>query len=106
MTVFSAMLSALGMTLDDAAALLGCSRDTVASMSNGRRSVTRQDLTRLRLVYTEMSAGRIKGFHSGAVIAAQAMWALRGTDDLPGVVDARSGRRGMKLKRKPSVDAA
>jgi hypothetical protein len=100
MTIFSAMLSALGMTLDDAAALLGCSRDAVASMSNGRRSVTRQDLKRFRMIYAEMSAGRIGGFHAGAEAAAKALWVLRGTDELPGVVDARSNRRGQKLKRK------
>lgn len=99
-TIFASMLSVLGMSLDDAAALLGCSRDQAAGMSSGRCKVTRQDLSRLRLIYTEMSAGRMDGFHSGAEVAAAALWALRGTDDLPGVVYARSSRRGMKLKRK------
>lgn len=99
-TVFASMLAALGMTLDDASALLGCSRDQAAGMSSGRYKVTRQDLTRLRLVYTAMSSGRIGGFHAGAEAAAQALWVLRGTDELPGVVDARPARRGMKLKRK------
>ena len=99
-TIFASMLSVLGMSLDDAAALLGCSRDQAAGMSSGRCKVTRQDLSRLRLIYTEMSAGRMDGFHSGAEVAAAALWALRGSDDLPGVVYARSSRRGMKLKRK------
>ncbi|MCK5931006.1 MAG: hypothetical protein KAG89_02455 [Fulvimarina manganoxydans] len=105
MTVFSSMLGVLGMSLDDAALLLGCSKAQVASMSSGRSAVTRQDLKRLRTIYAKISAGETTGFHAGAEKASQALWALRGTDDLPGVVNARPTRRGMKYRRKDADTA-
>ncbi len=98
-TVFSAMLGVLGMSISDAAALLGCSEAHAASMSSGRAKLSRQDLRRLRLIYSEISAGRAERFHAGAVMASHALRALRGTDDIPGLVEGRPGRRGEKRKK-------
>lgn len=103
MSDLAAIMRTLGMSIDDAAALLGRPRETLRSISSGRRpwKGADADLTRLRAIYDALSRGRVDGLHAGAADASRALRLLRGSE---GIGDQRASKRDRKPVREAPDD--
>ncbi|SMC32609.1 hypothetical protein SAMN06297251_10155 [Fulvimarina manganoxydans] len=97
------ILRTLGMSIDDAASLLGRPRETLRSISSGRRPWKHADadLTRLRAIYDALSRGRVEGLHAGAADASRALRLLRGSE---GIGEQRASKRDRKPVREVPDD--
>ena len=83
MTVFASCLSQCGLSVSQAAAILGQSEVTIRRKIQGRREMTAADAVALTRLYDLVRSGKVDGMPEGVRDASAALRILRGVDSVP-----------------------
>ncbi len=80
MTVFSACIAQCGLGIDEAARILGQSREEVEEKASGVRDMVQADAAELGRLYRLIHLGHVAGLPQGVRDAAAALRLLRGAE--------------------------